>query len=124
MPTLEDILNIMALLLYGEASAIGLTLVGEDKHKLQHLTVASSFTRSLYSSWILYFDEGEGSRSGFILEALLAYWLSWFRSEDGLKYYVLVGDSPYQREEGDDGANIWGLCTCVWTSACPTRRDL
>lgn len=66
----------MALPLYDEANAVDLTPVGEDKGRLQHLRAVASSTKSSYSSWICYFDEGEGSRSGLILEAMLAYWLS------------------------------------------------
>lgn len=50
-------------------------------------------TKSSYSSWIRYFDEGEGRNIGLTLEALLVYWLSWFiflsGSEDSLNGYVL-----------------------------------
>lgn len=47
----------------------------------------------MYASRISYFDESEEGRSGLVLEALLAYWLSWFiipsGPGDGLSGYVL-----------------------------------
>lgn len=50
------------------------------------------FTKSSYSSWTHYFDEGEGSHNGLIMEALSTYWLSWFiflsALEDVLKDYI------------------------------------
>lgn len=48
------------------------------KDKLQQLTEAASSTKSPYTAWISYFDKEEASRSGLALEALLAYWLTWF----------------------------------------------
>lgn len=67
-PTLEDILNIMALPLYGEANTRSSTFAGEDKDKQQPLMVAVSSTKSSYALWISYFDEGVGSR--LVLEAI------------------------------------------------------
>lgn len=40
-------------------------------------------SKSTYVSWICYFDEGEGSQSGLVLEALLPYWSSWFIPSSG-----------------------------------------
>lgn len=56
---LEDVLNNMALPLYGETNAMGSMFMAEDEDNLRQLTEASSFSISLYSSWINYFDEGE-----------------------------------------------------------------
>lgn len=81
-PTLKDVLNLMALLPYKEVYAMGLIFEGEDEDKLQQLTAASSHSKvassskSTYAPWIHYFEEGEGSRSRLVLEALLAYRLS------------------------------------------------
>lgn len=67
---------------------MGSTLVGEDKDKLQQLTEATSSTKSSYASWLRYFNEGDGTRSGLIVETFLANWLSWFifpsGPEDGM----------------------------------------
>lgn len=82
--TLEDVLSLMALPLYGETKAVCTMFEGEDEEKLQWLIAtvshskATSSSKSTYVSWIPYFDEGKGSHSGLVLEALLAYWLSWF----------------------------------------------
>lgn len=47
--TLEDVLNIMTLSLYGETNAISSTLIGEHKGKLPQLTEAASSTESSYA---------------------------------------------------------------------------
>lgn len=63
-PTLEDVLNITALPLYGETNTMGLILEGEDEDKLQSLTAAihhskaASSNKFTNSSWIHYLDEG------------------------------------------------------------------
>lgn len=49
VPTLEEVLNIIDLPLYGETNTICLTIVGEDKDRLQRLTAMPSSTKSSYS---------------------------------------------------------------------------
>lgn len=48
----------------------------------------------MYASRMQSMDEGEGSRSGLVLEMLLAYWSSWLSCwsglNDGLKAYVFT----------------------------------
>lgn len=77
-PTLKDVLSFMALPLYGESNAMGLIYEGENDDNLQGLMLLLVIPRSclptnLHVSWIQYFDEGNGSCSGLLLEALLAY---------------------------------------------------
>lgn len=65
-----------------------------------------SSSKSTYASWIRYFDEGEESCSGLVLEALLAYWLSWFILPKGRRMawtYVF-----YEEWEGGTAINISG----------------
>lgn len=58
---------------------MGPMFVGKDADKLQRLVVAIGYSKapssseSAYTSWIHYFDEGKGSRSSLVLEALLTY---------------------------------------------------
>lgn len=71
-PTLEDVLNLIALPLYGETNAIGATSKEEDEDKLQWLvasighSMATSSSKFVYASWIL-FDKGDGSYSEPVL---------------------------------------------------------
>lgn len=77
---------------------MGLTFEAGDEDKLQRITAtighskATSSNKSMFASWISYFDEGEGSRRRLVLEALVAYLLSWFILpsvlEDGMNSYV------------------------------------
>lgn len=71
-------------------------LEGEYKVKLPCLTSAMSASSTSgklkYATCLRFFNEGDGSLSGCIMEAYLAYWLSWFvlpsGLEDGLNPYV------------------------------------
>lgn len=67
--TLEDVLTLWRCL-YMEI--LGSTYARVDKEKLQRLTEMAS-SKSSYSSWIHYFDDGEGSLRKLALEAVLAY---------------------------------------------------
>lgn len=100
--TLKDFISTMALPLYGETNTMGLTLEGENKDKLQLLIEAASSTKSSYTSWIQYFDEEEASRNDLILEALLAYCLSWFifpcGPEDSLNSCLLLLAVLHEKE--------------------------
>lgn len=42
--------------------------------------IAASKTsdKSSYATWLRFFDNGEGSHRGLVLEALFSYWLSRF----------------------------------------------
>lgn len=63
--TLEDVLNLIALSLYGETNTLRLMLKEEDEDKLQRLIAstvlskAPTSSKSTYVSWIRYFDEGK-----------------------------------------------------------------
>lgn len=50
--------------------------------------------KSIYSTWMRYLDEGEGSWSDYMVEAFLTYWLSWYilpsQLEDGLNQYMFL----------------------------------
>lgn len=76
-PTLEDVLNLMALPLHGVTYTMGLTFEGDNEDKLQRFTVAigpskvMSSNKSMYLLWIHYFDEGDGSCK-LVLESFLA----------------------------------------------------
>lgn len=66
-------------------------LSASRKGKLYQLTEAASYNKSAYALLICCFGEGGGTRSGLVLEVLLAYWQSWFvfpnGPEDGLNSY-------------------------------------
>lgn len=69
--TLEDVLDIMSLPLYGDSGVLDSTLIEEDMKRVQQLTKVAS-SHSSYTSWVHYFSACEGSRSGLALEAMLA----------------------------------------------------
>lgn len=61
----------------------------EDEVKLRFLTSAMTASRmcgkSTYTTWIHIMDEGHGSRSGYVLEALLTFWLLLYVLPSSLK---------------------------------------
>lgn len=65
--TLEDILNLMGLSLYGDNNSISVSFKEGDEDKLQRLITyidhskTTSSSKSIYASWIRHFDEGDGS---------------------------------------------------------------
>lgn len=48
--------------------------------------------KSTYSTWLRFFNEGKASQPDFVVDAFLAYLLSWdllsSDPEDGLKLYI------------------------------------
>lgn len=66
----------MSLPLYGDSDLLDFMLIREKKRVHQLTKIASSL--SSYPSWVHYFDACDNSRIGLALEAMLAYWLSWF----------------------------------------------
>lgn len=56
------------------------------------MAVSRSSGKSTYASWLHDFDQGKGSQSDHVLEAFLAYWLSWYflpsGMDDGLHQFV------------------------------------
>lgn len=92
-PTLEDVLVMFYLPIFGDEGATGLILFEEEERKAQLLTTAFTVTnKSTSTSWISYFWEGERWRKGVTLEAFLSYWLSRLilsnRPEDDINAYV------------------------------------
>lgn len=53
-PMLEDVLNLMALAIYGEVNAMGMILEGDDEDKLQWLTAAIGHYKAASSSKSMY----------------------------------------------------------------------
>lgn len=82
MPTLEDLVRLTMLLMFGNVNVVGMVLKGEDKEKLGYLTSVMTASRlsgkSTYTTWIMFFDEGNDNRRDCVFEAFLAYSLSWF----------------------------------------------
>lgn len=37
-----------------------------------------SLWKSTSASWLRFFDEGDGNLLGFVIEAFVVYWLSWY----------------------------------------------
>lgn len=58
----------------------------------QALSASKSSEKATYASWSQYFDTEKRKDCGLDIEALLAYWISWFllpsELEDGLKNSV------------------------------------
>lgn len=67
----------------------------------------------LYAILIQFFDDGDGSRSGYVVKAFLAYWLFWCMLpnslEDILNLYVFLW--PYWSRRGFNF-----LCMPCWMS--------
>lgn len=73
VPTLEDVVVLTMLPIYGEKNAIGVTLVKLEYQNFA-LTSSKSYGKA-YASWIRFLDEGEVSQSRLEVEALLSYCL-------------------------------------------------
>lgn len=60
----------------------------DNQSKMKFLVVAMAalqlLVKSTYKSWLCYSDEAESSHSDYVVEALLAYWLSWHVLPSGL----------------------------------------
>lgn len=86
--------------------------------------------KSTFVSWIRYFDEGEGSLSGLVLETLLAYWLSLFvwlsGLEDNMNIYVCpLAILHTKGREAAIGTNFLGsLYTCLHECITYITRSL
>lgn len=97
-PTLEDVVSLTSLHLCGIVKAMGMVLEEGDEDKLQQLTFAmASFmtpVKSTNSSWIRYFEEGEGSQCALVLGTLFSYLLIFVcfarGPEDWLSNYVFL----------------------------------
>lgn len=65
------------LSIHNEKNAMGVTMGENDNGKLEYLNnaiiVLKSSTKATYILLIYFFDEGEGSQSGLVVEALLSY---------------------------------------------------
>lgn len=80
--SLDDVAILIFLQLVSDAQAIGMTLEGEDKKRLDFLNKSlfdSSYAanKSTYLSWAKFFEEGEG-RNKISGRGSLGYWLSYF----------------------------------------------
>lgn len=66
---------------------------GRNKYALGDL-YHDYIRRQAYATWLRFFYEGEGIWRRYVVEALLAYWFSWFvlpsGSENGLHSYVFL----------------------------------
>lgn len=49
------------------------------------MTVPRLLRKSPYALWLRYFNEGEGSKSYYIMEVFLAYWIFWYVQPSGPK---------------------------------------
>lgn len=72
-PTLDDVVSLTMLPIYGERNSMGAVLKGVDEDKLHSLTSAMAASKmsgkSSYATW--YLDEGERSQRELVLEAQL-----------------------------------------------------
>lgn len=85
-PTLEDVVILTGLPLFGEAKTIVMpessevVLDAEDKVRriLQNEALFDSNTKgkSTYTTCVSYFTEGAGVKTSIVLEAMVAFWLS------------------------------------------------
>lgn len=84
-PTLEDVVALTLLPLFGDAQVAHFKLTDKDS-KVRHdaltqflqKTKYGASKKSTYLTWASYFVDGAGKDSPFQLEAFLAYWLSYF----------------------------------------------
>lgn len=65
------------MLIFEEANAIWVVLEGEDQTRLKYLTAAmavlNTSDRLTCETWLLLFDKGDDSRSGYVVEAFFFY---------------------------------------------------
>lgn len=58
------------------------------------MTASRTSGKSTYAILLQFFDDGDGSRSGYVVKAFLAYWLFWCMLpnslEDILNLYVFL----------------------------------
>lgn len=63
--------------LFGEAHTMVSFWRRMIKRKLKYLVAAMAasrtFEKSTYATWLRFFYEGDGSRSGYVVDAFLAY---------------------------------------------------
>lgn len=82
--------------LFREANTMGIVLKGDDQTKLNYLTATMATLRTsgkfTYLTLLWLFDEGDGSSSGYIMEAFLSYSCYALSSglKDGLGLYVFL----------------------------------
>lgn len=76
--------------LFGDTHAIGIVLDEGNKMKLDFLNevlfVPRPSGKVTYTMWIRYFKIGKGKNSGHHVQAMVAYWLSWFVLPTGPKH--------------------------------------
>lgn len=72
----KDAARLIMLPMSGEANYMGVILVDEDRGKQKYLTLTMTalrtFCKSVYATWLHFFDEGNGSRNGASLPDVLA----------------------------------------------------
>lgn len=65
--------RLTVLPLYEKANKMGIVNEGDDQTKLKYLTVSIAATKTFgkltYATWLQFFDEREGGRSGYIMKA-------------------------------------------------------
>lgn len=101
-PTLEDVVVLIGLPVFGEVEAIAISndssvkLDDEGEIRLSLLNealVASKHKgKSTYNSWVSFFTSGPGEANEVKVEAMLSFWLSWYvlpsGPEDGINAFV------------------------------------
>lgn len=84
-PTLEDVVALMSLPLFGDAQVTHFKFMDKDS-KVRHdaltqflqKTKYRASKKSTYLTWASYFVDGAGRDNPFQPQAFLAYWLSYF----------------------------------------------
>lgn len=79
--------------IYSDFGGCGLVnLEGEDKIKLKYMTAIMTTSRSSGNStcvnWLMFFNEGDGSPSEFVVEDFLLYYLIWYVLSSGLEEWL------------------------------------
>lgn len=76
-PFLEDMARLTMLPMFVETNAMGVVLEERDEMKLMYMTsviiTPTMSGKSTYTTWPQFFDEGDGSRSCYVVEAFLTY---------------------------------------------------
>lgn len=90
--------NLTGLLMFGNVHVVDF-LDEEGKARVEELQALMSRSKyatnkMTYLSWVKYFYEGARRNSPYLLDALLAYWLSYFifpsPPEDGVNNFVFL----------------------------------
>lgn len=105
---------------------MGIILEEDTQVKLKYLTASRMSSKSKYVTSIKFLVEGNGSRSGRVVEAFLAYWLFWYGATKWSRECSkpLCDPLAILIERGSSSHSPSGLSMLVWTSVSTMRFNL